>query len=227
MKYMRKVTDLDTGKVSWIDLGDHRPLSEVAKAVGLGPRRLRDVLAHMGLLSREWDDRSQQHRFRLTPGAVESGFGIRHDNKGFHYDPDRIPFDVLSPTGVEYVRDHLPAALAALSELPGDVRDALAALGAFAAPRNTAMTPEMRVYWLTCRYPNIGPSQVAQGLGISETLVHRYRARRERQIRDAEKAAVFAPAWRPLSEEATKAQLADVVTAGALAAKYHLGGVEP
>jgi len=226
MNYKRQITDLDTGKKSWIDLGDHRPLSDVAKDLGIGPRRFRDVLAYMGLLSREWDDRSQQHRFRLTPGAVASGLGIRHDNKGFQYDPDRTPFDVLSPVGVEYIRDHLPAALAALSELPGEVRDALTALEAFAARQLTAMTPEMRVCWLTCRYPNMGPSQIAQGIGISETLVHRYRARRDRQIRDAEQATAFAPAWRPPSEEPTEAQLADVLAAGALAAKYHLGGVE-
>lgn len=227
MNYVRQVTDLDTGKKTWLDLGDHRPLSEVAKDLGVGPRRFREALAHMGLLSREWDDRSQQHRFRLTPGAVASGLGIRHDNKGFQYDPERTPFDVLSPTGVDYVRDHLSSALAALSELPADVRDALADLEAYAALRNTEMTPEMRVCWLACHYPRLGASHIAQGLGISETLVHRYRARKERQIRDAETAAVFAPAWRPPSEEATKAQLADVVVAGALAAKYHLGGVEP
>ncbi|WP_295133413.1 hypothetical protein [uncultured Reyranella sp.] len=227
MNYVRQVTDLDTGKKTWLDLGDHRPLSEVAKDLGVGPRRLRDALAHMGMLSREWDDRSQQHRFRLTPGAVASGLGIRHDNKGFQYDPDRTPFDVLSPVGIEYVRDHLPATLTALSELPEDARAALTALGAFAARQNTGMTPEMRVCWLTCRYPDMGPSQIAQGLGISETLVHRYRARRGRQIRDAEMAAAFAPAWRPPSEGPTEAQLAEVVTAGAMAAKYHLGGVEP
>jgi hypothetical protein len=225
MNYMRQVTDLDTGKKTWLDLGDHRPLSEVAKDLGVGPRRFREALAHMGLLSREWDDRSKQHRFRLTPGAVESGFGIRHDNKGFHYDPDRTPFDVLSPAGVAYIKDHLSAALAALSELPDDVRDALGELGAFAARQNSAMTPEMRVCWLTCRYPNMSPSQVAQGLGISETLVHRYRARRERQIRDAERAAAFTPAWRPRTEGPTRAQLAHAVTVGALPA-YHLCGVE-
>lgn len=225
MNYVRQVTDLDTGKKSWIDLGDHRPLSDVAKDFGIGPRRFRDALDYLGLLSREWDDRSQQHRFRLTPGAVASGFGIRHDNKGFQYDPDRTPFDVLSPVGVEYVREHLPAALAALSELPGDVRDAFAALGAFEARRLTAMTPEMRVCWLTCRYPSLGPSDIAQGLGISETLVHRYRARRERQIRDAERAAAVTPAWRPRSEGPTKAGLAHALTVGALPA-YHLCGVE-
>jgi hypothetical protein len=154
----------------------------------------------MEVLQREYDERSKVHRQRLTAGAVRSGFGIRHDNKGFNHDPDRSPFDVLSPLGVEYVRQHVPAALAAIGELPAPVRKALAALQEASQKRRLEMTPEMRVYWLADHFPDLDAGHVAKGLGISETLVHRYRSRRQDQIRRAEQASAIAASWWPMAD---------------------------
>lgn len=198
MQYKQPVVNLDTGEKSWLELGDHLPLTDVAKELSIGPRHFRQVLVHLGILHREWDDRSRQHRRRLTPGAVQSGLGIRHDNKGFQYDPDASPFDVLSPLGVQYVRDHLFAALMHLGELPENVRNAVAALDAAASKRLTSMTPEMKVSWLTHRDPDLAAADVAKALGISETLVHRYRGRRTEQIRRAKEASTIATSWWPI-----------------------------
>jgi hypothetical protein len=200
MHYKRPVVDLDTGEKAWLELGDHLPLTDVAKELGIGPRRFRHVLLHMGILQKEWDERSRQHRHRLTPGAVRSGFGIRHDNKGFQYDSDASPFDVLSPVGVQYVRDHLSATLAQLAELPANVRQAVAALDAAAARRLTPMTPEMKVSWLTHRHPDLTAANIAKALGISEPLAHRYRSRRQNQIRRAEQASALAASWWPIQD---------------------------
>lgn len=183
MQYTRQVMDLDTGAVTWVDLGDHRPFSEVAKILSIGPRKFREVLAHMGIVSREWDDRSQQHRYRLTPAAVESGFGMRHDNVGCRYDPDRVPFDVLGPAGIEYVRDHLQPALAAMAETPAEVSAAVAKLVALDGKRRAPLPLSQKVCWLEAHYPEITAAQVAAACGVSETVVHKYR-RRLRQQRE-------------------------------------------
>lgn len=184
MQYVRQVTDLDTGAKRWIDLGDHRPLTEVAKSLSVGPLKFRQALLHMGLLQREWDERAGEHRRRLTPGAVQSGFGIRHDNLGFHYDPERVPFDVLSPSGVDYIREHLPECLAALSQLTGEVTKALEELAAWDRRRLAPMEADQKVAWLEDHFPGLSAAAVAGGLGVSEVLVHRYRRRRQGQRRE-------------------------------------------
>ncbi|MFO1083790.1 MAG: hypothetical protein U1E21_04440 [Reyranellaceae bacterium] len=193
MQYTRKLIDLDTGEKKWIELGDHQTLTEVAHDLAIGERHFRTVLLHMGILQREWDERSRQFRNRLTPGAVQSGFGIRHDNKGFHSDPDRSPFDVLSPEGVEFVKDHLRASLDAVGALPADAREAFAALSKADERRLSETTPEMRVCWLDQHYPGLAASIVAKGLGVSATVVHRYRERRQDQLRRAERALATTP----------------------------------
>lgn len=227
MQYMQPVIDLDTGKKAWLDLGDHLPLSDVAKMLGVGPRRFRAVLVHMGILHREWDDHAKEHRNRLTPGAVQSRFGFRHDNKGFRHDPDRSPFDVLSPLGVEYVREHLASALIELNKLPKPVQDALARLEDAQAKRQSEMTPEMRVYWFADHYPELDAAHVAKGLGISEALVHRYRGRRVRQIRDATESAALAATWQPIEEAGpTEGQIADLTAALQATSRIARRGVE-
>jgi hypothetical protein len=188
VQYTRKIVDLDTREKQWLELGDYQTVTEVAKALAIGERHFRSVLVHMEILHREWDERGRQHRHRLTPGAVKSGLGIRHDNIGFDHEPERSPFDVLSPAGVEYVRDHLRASLEAVNALPAKVCEALAALDKADKKRRSEMTPEMRVCWLDQHYPDFGASVVAKGLGISETLVHRYRGRRQDQLQRARRA---------------------------------------
>jgi hypothetical protein len=204
MNYTRQVTDLDTGAKSWLDLGDHRPLTEVAKDLGVGSQTFRKALLQMGLLQREFDERSKQHRNRLTAGAVDSGFGVRHDNKGFQQDLDCTPFDVLSPSGVAYVRDYLPMALVEIGRLPAGVANALETLRAFEAKRKVgSMTPEMRVCWLADHHPDLGPADVAAGVGVSETLVHRYRARQIDQRRALEAGSPCGAKWLPPGEDAS------------------------
>lgn len=198
MHYRRKVVDLDTGNTCWTDLGDHRPLTEVAIALGIGPRKFREVLLAMGLVSRELDTAGSQFRnaetgdgfipagakfrHRLTPWAVESGFGYRMDNVGFAFDPEKTPFDVLSPLGVEYVNDHLTAALAKLNEPTHAMRSAMEDLAAFEATRRGPLDNHGRVLWLDDHHPNLPASDVAGALGITDRLVRRWREARDKQL---------------------------------------------
>jgi hypothetical protein len=186
MNYVRQITDYDTGTTEWVELGEHRPLSAVADELEMGHRAFRDALVAMGLLQREWDDMSKQHRHRLTPGAVRSGFGVRHDNKGFAHDRERTPFDVLSPAGVQYVRDRLSSTLVEMSKLPQHVADAIKALARFTEQRRSTMTAQMKACWLVDHYPALTASQIADGIGVSRRLVDRFISIRARQLREAQ-----------------------------------------
>jgi hypothetical protein len=196
MQYVRKVVDLDTGE-AWVDLGDHRPLSDVATSLGIGPREFRRLLVAMQVVMPEWDDAAKQYRHRLTPGAVASGFGIRHDNKGFHHSPDKTPFDVLSPLGVEYIRHNLKKARAIVDRRSPPVRAAGEALDAFEARRGRPMSPEGKVRWLVQNYPAMTHAQVADIIGITRQAVSKHVATLERQVRVAKAWARTSPGWVP------------------------------
>jgi AraC-like DNA-binding protein len=195
MQYVRKVVDLDTDKTEWIELGDHRPISEVATSFGIGPRQFRRLLVAMTLLAPEWDDMSKQHRHRLTPGAVASSFGIRHDNKGLHHDPERTPFDVLSPEGVEYIRHNLARAKAILERMPPPVAAAARELKAYEEKRLCPLNAEGRTRWLVQNYPTLTHAQIAEVVGITRQGVSKFAAVLERQISAARRLAEKSPGW--------------------------------
>lgn len=195
MKYMRKIEDLDTGETEWVDLGDHRPLTEVATSLGLGPREFRRLLVAMQIVMPEWDEASKQFRHRLTPAAVASGFGMRHDNKGFHHSPDKTPFDVLSPLGVEYIRENIARARAVVARLPPPARTAGDALRAFEARRGGKLDNEGKVRWLARHCPAITQQQIADLLGVTQQAVSKHLATMERQIRTAKAKARTSPGW--------------------------------
>jgi AraC-like DNA-binding protein len=195
MQYTRKIVDLDTGEASWVDLGDHRPLSDVASALGVGPREFRRLLLAMTLVSPEWDDVSNQFRHRLTPGAVASGFGIRHDNKGFHHSHEKTPFDVLSPLGVDYIRGHLKKARELLARKRPPVVAAGAALEVFEARRANPLNHEGKVRWLAQSYSEMTHEQISQIVGITRRAVSKHIATMERQIRTAKAQARTGPGW--------------------------------
>lgn len=195
MNYVRKVVDLDTGDASWVDLGEHRPITEVASSLGVGPREFRRLLTAMTIVSPEWDGVSEQYRHRLTPGAVASGFGMRHDNKGFQHSRERTPFDVLSPLGVEYIRHHMKKAQALIARRsPPDVA-AAAALAAFEARRDRPMNPEGKVRWLAQHYPAMTHFEIAGIASITRQAVSKHLATMERQIRTAKARARTSPGW--------------------------------
>ncbi len=185
MVYTRQVMDLDTGETSWLSLGEHMTITEAAASLGFGPRKFREVLLHLGVLHREEDPRSGQHRSRLSPAAVQSGFGIRHDRFGFVGDVERQPFDVLSPLGMTYIREHLKVTLAAL-ERPTDLAsEAAERLSAHERGRLHPMTAAMRTAWLADHFPKLTATEIAGVLGISRQAVSKHLARRQRQLEHA------------------------------------------
>lgn len=169
--YVQRVTDLDTGEVSWVNLGTFRPLSTVADMLGIGRRRFRGVLLAMGMVQQEYDQYSRESRNRLAPWAVESGLGRRIERKHLQ---DHQPFDVLSELGVAFVRDHL---LQAELALEGPAKAAREGLLAFEA-RRTLDGPQ-RVSWLADHYLGLNQLDVARIVGLSEGRVSQLLAARE------------------------------------------------
>lgn len=91
------------------------------------------------------------------------------------------PFDVLSPSTLEWLEDDLKALLS-VTALDKQTIEAFQALRDFEADPMLKMDLEGKVYWLVNRFPMIQVRQMAKGLGVSERVIHRYLARRRSQI---------------------------------------------
>jgi hypothetical protein len=183
MTYTRKVTDLDTGETRWENLGPHLPLTDAALQMGYGPRSFRRMLVELGLLQREHDAKAGEDRHRLSPWAVANGFGIRVDRKWIKHRDGLVPFDVLSPEGMDYVRENLSSAVAKVRRAAaGPAQDAREALSKYEQARGRALDPEGRVRWIQHHFAGLTEREVAEALGVSQALVNRYGNRRRKQV---------------------------------------------
>jgi hypothetical protein len=118
---------------------------------------------------------------------------VRHDNSGFYHDPERTPFDVLSPEGVEYIRDNLEETYQKMkSPAPCLVR-ARAQLQEAEKRRPRPMDAEEKVSWLAAHHANLTRQDIAAIVDVSERLVHRYISRREYQVAQAKDRAKLIP----------------------------------
>ncbi|EPY02312.1 hypothetical protein [Magnetospirillum fulvum] len=189
MHYIRRVTDLETGEVKTISLGEHLPFTEAAAKFGVTRPTLVKVLLQLGLVQKEFDTVARENRYRLHPEAEKKGLGKRL--MGPHG-----PFDVLCPSALEWLEADLKAILAA-STFDRATVTALQALDAYDAERLSKLDVEGKVLWLIYHFPDLPVRQMAQGLGVSERLVHRYLTKRRDQLERASKrmaGEVFTPA---------------------------------
>ncbi|MGE5475160.1 MAG: hypothetical protein ACM3Q1_00765 [Bacteroidales bacterium] len=177
MHYFRKVTDLETGEVRKISIGEHLTFTEAAQRFKVTRSTLIKVLLHLGLVQQEYDPVANKHRHRLHPEAVKKGLGYRL--MGPHG-----PFDVLAPTALEWIEEDLKALLAATT-LDKPTIEALQALDRFDGARAGKLDVEGKVRWLVDHFPNLPVRQMAKGLGVSERVVHRYLDKRRDQLQRA------------------------------------------
>lgn len=175
MHFFRKVTDLETGEVYRLSIGEHLTFTEAAQRFQVSRSTLIKALLHLRLCQREYDPIAKSHRHRLHPDAVKKGLGFRIMGK-------HGPFDRLSPTALEWIEEDLKALIAA-TELDPPTREAFLALGMFERDPLLKMDIEGKVYWLMNNFPNIPVCQMAKRLGVSERIVHRYLTRRWEQLR--------------------------------------------
>ncbi|KFC68885.1 hypothetical protein FG93_03507 [Bosea sp. LC85] len=166
MEYHQEVLDRGTGHLTTQSPGDWITVTELGQRYGMGPRKVRAILHHMGVLGREG------RSYRLSRQLVDQGIGLRHD-----FTRSGHAFDVISPKGQgiissvwsETVTDY--EAEAASSDLVATVREALSA---FEAGRREPLGTSGEVRWVLDHFPDIKLNVVAKALEVSPALVTRY-----------------------------------------------------
>jgi len=176
MQYVSRPTlDRATGDMVSQPLGEWITVTELGALYGAGPKRVRFVLHHIGLLQQE------KGRFRLTPQAVKDGLGKRIE-KGPRV---KFPFDVLSPAGQAMVAGKWREACEELATLHDESRDisrASAALREFTERRKSQMETQMQVCWLLDHFPDLSQREIAEVVEVAQPLVARYTAKRREQL---------------------------------------------
>jgi hypothetical protein len=174
MQYTNETLDRTTGDLRIVDMGNWVTVTELGQHYGVGPRKIRSLLHHMGML------KSEGGRFRLTPTAVQQGFGKRHDN------PTKIkhPFDVISPLGQKVIAENwtwVAADLEGEKRSNTEIQIASEALSTFKKGRRSEMTVQMEVCWLLDHFPKLKQDEIATLLDVAPSLVNRYANLQEKQ----------------------------------------------
>lgn len=179
MEYVQEVFDRKTGTLKTISQGEWNTITEIGELYGVGPRKVRSVLRHIGVLDIETRGRTSRHR--LCRWMVDREWGRRIEKKG------TVPFDVIGPAGQRWIAERWDAAVAELAEqtLSGKVREASIALDNFKAHRRGHFGTQMEVCWLADHFPDLSQSEVASILDVSQQLVSFSMRARERQLREA------------------------------------------
>jgi len=205
MIYTQDLLDRSTGQLRTVSIGNWVTVTELGEHYGVGNRKVRAILHHMGLLHREG------RSYRLPWSAVEKGLGKRHDKPKSGY-----PFDVISPLGQQLVAQVWDATVEDYeAELRSDsqIDEARAALNAFKQTRiGGSLKAQQEVCWLRDHFPSMTYEAIAKTLEISPTLVRRYADKQtaDRMFRRGQKVQlqslepVFASVQSPGSSQAAK-----------------------
>ena len=170
MLYSREVLDRSTGRLVNVSIGDWITVTELGQRYGVGSRKIRAILHHMGLLQAE------KGRYRLPHWAVAKGLGTRHDRP-----KSGRPFDVISPLGQKLIGEAWEVTVAdyeASLRAEAGVEEAKSALEAFKARRLHSMTTQEEVCWLLDHVRDIPYERIAKVLEVDRALVSRYAQRR-------------------------------------------------
>ena len=184
LHYTKDIFDRSTGELVTLDLGLWMTLKEFTDLMGVPMKLGRAVLQQIGLVGLEGG------RLRLKQEHVEGGLGRRNKTKA-----SKFPFDVLSPAGQHHARPLWDKALWVVLEERGrdrEAEEADKALQSFMTGRFEAMTTQMEVSWLQDHYPGLSTRSIARLLHVSEAIVFKWSAHRQRQLREAATRKVMA-----------------------------------
>jgi hypothetical protein len=176
MHYTTEALDRSTGDLKEVSLGKWITVTELGERYGVGNKKIRSILHHMGLLQSE----GQHGRYRLTPHAVEQGLGKRIDKSKSGW-----PFDVISPEGQRLIALAWDETVADLErERLNDpvVQAADAALQAFKEQRASTFQTQQEVCWLLDYFPSLTMEWIAAVISVQRPLVSRYANLRSRQL---------------------------------------------
>jgi hypothetical protein len=179
--YTEELLDRRTGEMTTINIGDWITVTEFGDLVGAGPRKVRTVLRDLEFLAVEGG--RDHNRHRITDWAVRDGLGRR-------INPTKrmtAPFDVISPTGQEWLKERWSAALSKADDRVArvDVRSAKLALVEFQTSRSRLDMPvQESVCWLADHHPLLSQDDVACILDITRQLVSRHQLVQAKQRRE-------------------------------------------
>jgi len=174
MQYTRKITDQQTGEVFEIQLGEHLPLTEAANNLKIRRSSLLRLLLRLGICQKEYDSVARASRHRIKPEAVKKGLGYR-------IFAEHGPYDVLSPSAIDWVADELKVQ-SKTTDVKPETRTSIQALNSYENVRKEELDLEGKVRWLMDHFPHLQVADISRGLCISRALIHRYQTRRENQL---------------------------------------------
>jgi hypothetical protein len=185
MEYHQEVLDRTTGRLETKSIGDWISVTELGELYGVGSRKVRAILHHMGVLGQEG------RRYRLPRYLVEDGIGTRHDKPRSGY-----PFDVISPEGQDLVASVWAETV---EDYEADCRKDRAvplirdSLAAFKTTRANPMTSQEEVCWIVDHFRDTPHRTIAEILEVSPALVIRYVKKRteDRAYRERRKLVVW------------------------------------
>jgi hypothetical protein len=165
MIYTVTTLDRSTGDVKTQSIGNWVTISEFGKSVGIGPRQIRHILHHAGLLRKE----GQHGRYRLSDHAVQAGFGKRHEKSVSGY-----PFDVLSPSAQSLLLTNWQWLLSDFeqhTDEDDEVHQASKALDEYQQQRMTKLDRTGIIWWLRDHFKYLTQKQIGTVAGVSQQYV--------------------------------------------------------
>lgn len=171
MLYVQETLDRQTGLLATKPVGKFITVTELGNKYQVGPKRVRVVLHHMGVLAAEG------RRYRLPRAFVQNGLGVRHDKPRSGH-----PFDVLSPKCQALIAEAWDDTVTDLDrEVTPTVRRAKAALDAFRLTRCRQLNTQEAVCWLCDHHPRLLHRQISDILGVTPQLVSKFVKLRAKQ----------------------------------------------
>jgi hypothetical protein len=170
MEYTQEVLDRPSGRLKTQSIGDWSTVTELGQRYGVGNRKVKAILHHMGVLAREG------RCYRLSCHLVEVGMGMRHD-----FTRSGHAFDVISPKGQEAIASMWSATVQDYEDSQQRVSlvpTIRAALGNFETHRRRPMEAQGEVCWVLDHFRDVDHLTIANALEVSPALVSRYAKRR-------------------------------------------------
>lgn len=190
MQYTEEVLDRSTGELVTRPIGDWITVTELGELYGVSRIRVRAVLRQMDFLYVAGGQAHQRHR--LTPWVVQAGHGkFIPAKKG----GPRYPFDVISPTGQQWISERWAGAVAVLDAQASKplLSEARGALDAFQQrPGRTPLNAQGQVLWLRHHFRDLTDTDIANVIGVTQQLVSRYTSLQRRQL-EARRLALTVP----------------------------------
>lgn len=153
-------TDQETGEVT---IAPWHTLTEIGRQLSVGPRQIRTILLAMGFLVRG----GRLNRSTIARHHIRAGHGKTFLNS------QGQPFDVISPSGLAYIKQHWHDAKAIISAPSSDLTEAKVRYRQHIEDvKEIGIEEAIRL--IRSWYPDMSRNDIAETLGFSRRTVYKY-----------------------------------------------------